>query len=240
MDGIEHVGLAFAITPDKAVDFIKMAQSKDFLELEGIFTHFYEAENFENAQKQIDIWTSVLSQIDRKNLILHAQNTTGSVCYDVPYTNMVRLGIGLYGLQPDYPSINFTKPDLKPILSLKGRIVHIHEIEKGEGVSYSHTFTTSKHTNIATIPVGYADGVSRALSNKITAVLNGEKISQVGNITMDQMMFDIGENKAKIGDIITLIGENSMSIDDWAKILNTINYELTCRLKVRLPRVYTR
>ena len=234
--GMNRIG----VKPNKAVDFIKMVQNCNFLELEGIFTHFYEAENFENAQKQIDIWTSVLSQIDRGNLILHAQNTTGSVCYDVPYTNMVRLGIGLYGLQPDYPTINFTKPDLKPILSLKGRIVHIHSIEKGEGVSYSHTFTTSKHTNIATIPVGYADGVSRALSNKITAVLNGEKISQVGNITMDQMMFDIGENKAKIGDVITLIGESSMSIDDWAKILNTINYELTCRLKVRLPRVYTR
>jgi len=234
--GMNRIG----IKPQNAVDFIKKVQSCNFVDLEGIFTHFYEAENLENARKQIDLWVSVLSKIDTKNLILHAQNTTGSICYDVPYTNMVRLGIGLYGLQPDYPLKDFEKPDLKPLLSLKGRIVHIHRIEKSEGVSYSHSYKAEKSTNIATIPIGYADGVSRALSNKITATLNGEKIKQVGNITMDQMMFDIGENDAKIGDVITLIDENSMSIDDWAKILNTINYELTCRLKVRLPRVYTR
>ena len=234
--GMNRIG----VKPFDAVEFIKRVQNSDFVDLKGIFTHFYEAENLENAQKQIDIWTSIISEIDTNGLILHAQNTTGSLCYEVPYTNMVRLGIGLYGLQPDYPIKEFIKPDLKPILSLKGRIVHIHEIERGEGVSYSHTFTSAKPTRIATIPIGYADGVSRALSNKITAILNGKKITQVGNITMDQMMFDIGDNEAKIGEIVTLIGENSMSIDDWAKILNTINYELTCRLKVRLPRVYTR
>lgn len=234
--GMNRIG----VKPLDAVEFIKNVQNSDFVELKGIFTHFYEAEKFENAQKQIDIWTSVISKINTSGLILHAQNTTGSLCYEVPYTNMVRLGIGLYGLQPDYPIKEFIKPNLKPILSLKGRIVHIHEIQSGEGVSYSHTFTASKPTRIATIPIGYADGVSRALSNKIKAVWNCKKITQVGNITMDQMMFDIGDYDAKIGDIITLIGENSMSIDDWAKILNTINYELTCRLKVRLPRVYTR
>lgn len=236
--GMNRIG----VKPDRAVEFIKKVRNSDFVNFEGIFTHFYEAENVENAQNQINIWNSVISNINTDGLILHAQNTAGAICYDVPHTNMVRLGIGIYGLQPDYPvqRNSIPQPNLKPVLSLKGRIVHIHEIKKGEGVSYSHTFKADKTTQIATIPIGYADGVSRALSNKITGTLNGKTVKQVGNITMDQMMFDIGDDNSKIGDIITLIGENSMSIDDWAKILNTINYELPCRLKVRLPRVYTR
>ena len=125
------------------------------------------------------------------------------------------------------------------MISLKGRIVNIHTASNGEGVSYCHTFTAKGDRTIATVPIGYADGVPRLLSNKIKGVLNGFEVPQVGNITMDQMMFDVTDTKANVGDIITLLDENH-SIDEWAKILHTINYELTCRLKVRLPRVYTR
>ena len=88
--------------------------------------------------------------------------------------------------------------------------------------------------------IGYADGVSRLLSNKIEAKINGERVRQIGNITMDQMMFDLGETEAQVGDVVTLLDEKDLSLDSWAQILGTINYELTCRLKVRLPRVYTR
>ena len=118
--------------------------------------------------------------------------------------------------------------------------MHIHETGAPAGVSYCHTFKTDVPVKVATIPVGYADGVSRLLSNRITAELNGKKIRQIGNITMDQMMFDITGVDASVGDVVTLIGDGAMTIDEWAKILGTINYELTCRLKVRLPRVYTR
>ncbi len=129
-------------------------------------------------------------------------------------------------------------------MGLKGRITNIHTMEKGEGVSYGWAYVADNKTRVATIPIGYADGVSRNLSNKIKAGLNGKKIKQIGRITMDQVMFDITDvEEAKVGDIITLLGEdedNYYSIDTWAKILNTINYELTCRLKVRLPRIYVR
>ena len=124
-------------------------------------------------------------------------------------------------------------------MSLKGRIVHIHEAKDNEGVSYGHTYIAHGTRKIATVPLGYADGIPRGLSNKICGILNGKKVPQIGNITMDQMMFDITGIDAKPGDVITLLDENN-SIDEWAKILGTINYELTCRLKVRLPRVYTR
>ena len=110
-------------------------------------------------------------------------------------------------------------------------------------MSYGYSYIADKKTRVATIPIGYADGVSRNLSNRIFASLNGKMIKQIGRITMDQMMFDIGDIEAKEGDIITLLGKDESdyySIDEWAKILDTINYELTCRLKVRLPRIFVR
>ena len=234
--GMNRIG----VQPADAVDFIREVQAADYLQIQGIFTHLYEAESVAETSKQVDIWNSIISQIDTTGLLLHIQNTAGTLCYDVPTSNMLRIGIGLYGLAPDYPDKDFKKPELKPLMSLKGRIVHIHETGAPAGVSYCHTFKTEKPIKVATIPVGYADGVSRLLSNRITAELNGKKIRQIGNITMDQMMFDITGVDASVGDVVTLIGDGAMTIDEWAKILGTINYELTCRLKVRLPRVYTR
>lgn len=234
--GMNRIGIGY----DKAVDFIKKVQAADYLELKGIFTHLAAAEERDETQIQIDRWNSVISNIDTTGLLLHIQNTVGTMCYDIPLSNMRRVGIALYGLYPDMPPDNKGfYPDFKQVISLKGRIVHIHEAKDHEGVSYGHTYRAKGTRTIATIPIGYADGVSRGLSNKIYGVLNGHKVPQVGNITMDQMMFDITGVDAEIGDVITLLDEQN-SIDEWAKILNTINYELTCRLKVRLPRVYTR
>ena len=233
--GMNRIGVSF----NEAIEFIKEVQHCDFIELNGVFTHLAFAENIEESQKQIDKWEKVISQIDTQGLLLHLQNTAGTLCYEVTNTNMRRVGISLYGLKPDFPENCNVNLDLKPLISLKGRVVNIHYANEGEGISYSYTFKANGKRKIATIPVGYADGVPRALSNKIFAELNGEKVQQVGNITMDQMMFDITGVDCEVGDVITLLSEEN-SIDNWAKILNTINYELTCRLKVRLPRVYTR
>ena len=234
--GMNRIGISY----DKAIDFIKKVQSCDFIDLKGIFTHLAVAEDREGTQIQIDRWNHVIENVDTTGLLLHIQNTVGTMCYNIPKSNMRRVGIALYGLYPDMPEDNNGfRPELKQVLSLKGRIVHVHEAKDKEGVSYGFTYRANGNRTIATIPVGYADGVSRGLSNKIYGVLNGKKVPQVGNITMDQMMFDITGVEAELGDVITLLDEEN-SIDDWAKILGTINYELTCRLKVRLPRVYTR
>ena len=234
--GMNRIG----VSAIDAVDFINEVRQADYLEFGGIFTHLANAENRKKTQIQIDRWNSVISQIDTTGLLLHILNTAGAMCYDVPNSNMYRAGIGIYGLYPDLPvDGKIRKPDLKPVMSLKARIVNIHEAHDGEGISYGHTFTAHGNKKIATVPLGYADGVPRGLSNKISGCLNGKDVPQVGNITMDQMMFDITGVDAKPGDIITLLDEKH-SIDNWAKILGTINYELTCRLKVRLPRVYTR
>lgn len=233
--GMNRIG----VRAEDGIEFIKEVQKLNFIDLQGIFTHLAAAEETDKAQEQINKWNYVIENINTDGLLLHILNTAGTICYDVPNSNMRRVGIALYGLHPDYPDKEFHKPNLKQLISLKGRIVNIHTAKDGEGISYCHTYRAKGERTIATVPIGYADGVPRLLSNKIKATVNGIEVPQVGNITMDQMMFDITNTKARVGDVITLLDETH-PIDEWAKILNTINYELTCRLKVRLPRIYTR
>ncbi|MGN0031701.1 MAG: alanine racemase [Candidatus Gastranaerophilaceae bacterium] len=234
--GMNRIG----VRSEQAVEFIKKVQTLDYIDLQGIFTHLAAAEELDNANEQISKWNKVIDNVETDGLLLHILNTAGTICYNVPNSNMRRVGIALYGLYPDFPEgVDFKRPNLKQLISLKGRIVNIHTAKNGEGVSYCHTYTANGDRKIATVPIGYADGVPRLLSNKIKGIVNGVEVPQVGNITMDQMMFDITDVKANIGDVVTLLDEKH-SIDEWARIVNTINYELTCRLKVRLPRVYTR
>jgi alanine racemase len=236
--GMNRIG----VRAENAVDFIKKVRSLDFIQLEGIFTHFAAAEKESYTKKQYEKFSRILDCVDTRGLVIHCCNTAALIAYNQYCHDMARVGIGIYGLQPDLPE-NVKQPDLLPALSLKGRITNIHKVHAKEGISYSCPFETEKETTIATIPTGYADGISRCLSNKIYGILNGKKIKQTGNITMDQMMFDITGCEAKEGDIITLIGEEGnerITVDEWAKILGTIHYEITCNLRVRLPRVYTR
>lgn len=233
--GMNRIG----VRSEEGVKYIEKVRKADFLRFEGVFTHLAAAEEPKEAQKQIERWNSVVENIDKKGLLIHIQNTAATFAYDIK-SNMVRVGISLYGLYPDLPPKYNYKPKLKQIIGLKGRITNIHDVKSGEGVSYAHTFVADKQTRVATIPIGYADGVSRGLSNKIYGMINGKKIKQIGNITMDQMMFDLGDIDAQVGDVITLLDDIYLPLDSWAEILHTINYELTCRLKVRLPRVYVR
>ena len=237
--GMNRIG----VSHEHAVDLIKRVQNSDFIHLEGIFTHFACAENLEKTKEQLSIWNDVLSKVNTDGLLLHIANTAALISFpDINY-NMARAGIGIYGLQPDVVPTCKNLPNLIPAMSLRGRIVNIHNAHSNSGVSYSHRYITDKETVIATVPIGYADGVSRGLSGKIYGLLHGKKVPQIGNITMDQMMFDITDVNADEGDIITLLGKDGdeeISVNQWADILNTINYELICRLKVRLSRVYTR
>lgn len=235
--GMNRIG----VEQQKALDFIEKVQGSDFIDLQGVFSHLACAECTDESQKQFKKFDEIISQVDPKNLILHILNTAGSISYPEHQYNMVRAGIGVYGLMPELACTQpFCKHNcLKQVIAVKGRITRIHRMDENEGISYGHTYVTKEEIDVATIPIGYADGVPRGLSNKIYGELNGERIKQIGNITMDQMMFDISNVYAKEGDVITLLGDN-LPIDEWAKIVGTINYELTCKLKVRLPRVYTR
>lgn len=234
--GMNRIG----VSHKNAVEFIKKVQSMESIDLKGIFSHLANAEIREKTEKQLAVWEDVISQVNTDGLLLHILNTAGIITsniYKCTY-NMVRGGIGLYGLYPDLiPEAQ--KVNLKQAMSVKTRIIHIHEIEKGDGVSYGHTFVADKPTTIATVPLGYADGIPRLMSNKFYGHINGQKVKQVGNVAMDQMMFDITGVDAKVGDVITLLDE-TLPIDDWAKTMGTIHYEIICHLKARLARVYTR
>lgn len=235
--GMNRIG----VSEKEAVSFIKKVQESEFIDLQGIFSHLACAECVEESKKQFEKFNEIISQVDTENVILHILNTAGSISYPEYQLDMIRAGIGLYGLIPELacPEPFMKHNCLKQVMSLKGRITRIHRMDANEGISYGHTYVSKEEIDVATVPIGYADGVPRSLSNKIYGELNGERIKQIGNVTMDQMMFDISNVYAKEGDVITILGDN-LPIDEWAKIAGTINYELTCKLKVRLPRVYTR
>ena len=239
--GMNRIGINYKDAPS----FINKLRNCDFLELKGVFTHFADAENPSILNSQIEKFNYVLDNIDLKGLKIHCQNSLGAFMVDDERYNTIRLGIIIYGLTPLTEGIPpvVQLPELKQLMSVKGRITNIHTIKENEGVSYGHIFKAKKETKVATVPLGYADGISRNLSGKIQGSINGKSINQIGRITMDQMMFDITGIDANTGDVITILGydeNNLLSVDNWAKILGTINYELTCRLKVRLPRIYVR
>jgi len=237
--GMHRIGIDYR----NALGFIEKVQSAKGVKLKGVFSHLASAEDPETSKIQIERWNTVLAGLKNKPPYLHFGNTSGIIAYKNIHYNLVRSGIELYGMKPDLPD-GIESPLMKQVLSLKGRITHLHTADRGEGVSYGHKYSIDKeHAVIATVPIGYADGVSRNLSNKIYGLINGYKVPQIGSITMDQMMFNVtGISNIHPGDIITLLGyDNDMfiSINDWANILGTINYEISCLLKVRLPRVYT-
>lgn len=239
--GMNRIG----IDSKASIDFIKAAAECDYIKINGLFTHLACAEDYEKSKVQNDKFVNIINSCNVNDYIIHAANTAGLLSYKEMHYDMARAGIGIYGLMPDMPKGVKNLPELKQVISLKGRIVNIQNLNRGEGISYGFSYITSfDNTKIATIPIGYADGVPRVLSNKIYGLLNGKRIRQVGNITMDQMMFDITDVESiNVGDVVTLIGQDGnefISIDSWAHKLNTINYEITCRLRVRLPRIYTR
>ncbi len=238
--GMNRIGVAF----QEFQGFFDQVLNSKAIDLKGVFTHLACAENEQISSLQKSHWESIIHQLKDKEILLHCVNTSGLIGYPELHYNMVRAGIGIYGLMPDLHKNCNNIPELKQVLGLKGRIIHTHTIPPNSGVSYGYSFISKKEVTVATIPIGYADGISRNLSNRIYGLIKGQKVQQIGNITMDQMMFDITDiENIKTGDIITLLGEDNgsfITIEEWANLLNTINYEITCRLKVRLPRVYTR
>lgn len=208
--------------------------------VEGIFTHLACAETQAPTEVQLDRWGQVLASWPAPlPHWRHVTNTEGTLRFldRTPDSNLVRLGIALFG----YGGEDLA---LQPVMGLKARIAHIHSVAAGDGVSYGYSWRADGDRRLATIPLGYADGVPRGLSNRMSGLLHGHRITQVGNITMDQMMLDITDlPNVEVGDAVTLLGqqgEQRITLTDWAQALATIEYELMCGLRVRLPRTYTR
>lgn len=242
--GMSRIG--FQTDASSISDIIKLFQLEG-LKVEGIFTHFAKADEKDRTvtEEQFRIFTEAVNAIEAKEYkipIKHIANSAGIIEYPNTHLDMVRPGIILYGM---YPSDEITKSKihLKPILSLKTRVAHVKSLPKGKAISYGGTYITERHTIIATLPVGYADGYSRLLSSRAQVLINGQRAPVVGRICMDQCMVDVtdiqGEVKPK--DEVTLIGADGserIEAEDIAKIIGTINYEITCGISKRVPRVY--
>ena len=239
--GMNRIG----ISANDAKNYLKRVLEADYIDLKGIFTHFADVENDKIFFNQIEKFKSVVEphkeELKKIGAKIHCLNSPGIFSYPEYSYDMVRMGITMWGLTP-YSAFNENVSDMLPVMGLKARITNIHTLLKGDGISYGHTFIAKQDMKVATIPIGYADGIARNLSGKITASLNGKIINQIGRITMDQIMFDVSNVDCSVGDVMVLLGEENKedNIDSWAEKLNTINYELTCRLKMRLPRIYVR
>jgi len=229
---------------DEAVGFIRDVISAGGIEVEGVYTHFSSAARDKMVTRmQIDLFEKVLEDIKRAGISIrykHAANSVAVVDWKGSHQNLVRTGIFLYGV---YPKEDFRRTlELKPVMNLKTRIVHLKDTPPGRSISYGRTYITQENTRIATIPIGYADGYGRILSNKAKALLGGRHVRVVGMVTMDQTILDVGNVKdVNIGDEVVLIGKQGdaeIPIEKIAKLAGTIPYEILAAITDRVPRVY--
>jgi len=174
--------------------------------------------------------------------LLHACNSAGAMAHPAARLDLVRCGIALYGHAPG-PALAAASEGLRPALSLKARVAHVQKLEAGEGVSYGLRYVTTQQTVVATLPLGYADGVPRRLGEVGGEVLvGGARRPLAGTVTMDQVMVDCGPGSAvAVGDEVVLIGsqgEQQVTAWEWAERLGTIAYEVLCGVGARVPRYY--
>lgn len=232
----------------ESLEVVKKISKLPNIKIEGIFTHFACADEVDktSAKKQKAEYDKFIVWLLEEGIdipVKHVSNSAAIIDMDDWRMDMVRSGIITYGL---YPSEEVAKNvlELRPALELKTHIVHIKEIEAGEGISYNHTFITKRKTKVATIPVGYADGYPRALSSKGRVLIRGQYAPIIGRICMDQFMVDVTEiENVSVMDDVTLIGmdgNRQISVEEIANITGTINYEIVCDISKRVPRVYIR
>lgn len=232
------------VLPDEAGKVMQKIRSLAGLEVVGICTHLCSAEeNEELTKRQIETFLHAVP--DNFRGYVHAANSAGLLFFQRPEWNLVRVGIMLYGYYPFRknapPPFARALPQLKPVLSLKSRLISIKTLPKGHPVSYGATFITHRPMRAGVVPVGYADGVSRHLSNKLDVTIRAQRARIIGRICMDFLMVDLSSVKgACVGDEVVLLGkrdEGYLDADHWAEITQTISYEVLTSF-CRLPRAY--
>jgi len=238
--------LGFQANEDSVDKIIQISKLPN-IEIEGMFTHFAVADEVDKSYtySQFEKYKFMVDSLKERGLEIPVKHVSNSAAImDLPEMNMdmVRAGIILYGL---YPSDEVIKEriNLKQVMSLKAEVSHVKELEAGRGVSYGLKYVTPEKRKIATIPIGYADGYTRMLSGKAEVLVKGVKVPVVGRICMDQCLIDVTGIDVKIGDEVILFGSdgiNTISIDEVASKLGTINYEITCMISKRIPREYIR
>lgn len=232
---------------DYGFELVNKAINNEYIDVEGIFTHFAKADEKDkkSANEQFEMFTSFVDGLeeacDYKFKIKHCSNSAAII--DMGYANLdaVRAGIILYGLWPS-DEVNKDIIDIKPVMKLISHITYIKEVPPGTSISYGGTYITKSGAKIATIPVGYADGYPRALSNKGSVIIKGQKVPIVGRVCMDQFMVDVTSiPNIEMGDEVILIGEDKnlkITIEELGILSDHLNYELACDFGKRVPRLF--
>lgn len=243
--GMGRIGVR---TQAELLALVTRLQSAANLRWTGIFTHFAcaDEEDTTHVRGQYERFQTLLASLRQHGIALptvHCCNTAAAIAFPDWGYDMIRFGIGLYGLYPSMYLKERHDVELTPALSLKTRIAHLKTAQEAMTVSYGATYTAKPKEMIATLPIGYADGFLRALSNRGFALHAGKRVPIVGRVCMDQTMVRLDEGTAQVGDEVVLYGkqgEAEISLDEVAALLGTINYELPCLLNYRVPRVYKR
>lgn len=228
-----------------AVSFAQLVRSLPNLRIDSVYSHFSTADESDRTimDLQHQRFNYAINQLKSIGIVppqIHLANSAATLSDRSCHYDLVRVGLALYGL---YPAIHLQSTiSLKPVLQVKAKITQVKTIPPGEGVSYGRKFIATQETKIAVVGIGYGDGVPRNLSNQLRAIVDGQLVSQIGSITMDQLMLNVTNiPDLKPGEIVTLIGQqNNLQItaDDWANKLDTISWEILCGFKHRLPRIY--
>ncbi len=238
-------------------DALELGRSIDFhrgIDCAGTFTHFSTADvqgdwDFGMQVRRFNEAVRSISEAGLDTGLVHCANTPATALHPEVHEDMCRVGIGLYGLHPCVETRRKVK--LTPVMSVRGRITRVEQPEVGTGVSYGLTYRIPKpNIQICTVPIGYADGLSRNLSGNMDVLVNGERCRQVGRICMDQFMFAVTVNNVRAyrpvravsyGDVVTILGRDGdemISADDMATRRDTINYEVVCDFGLRLEKIY--
>lgn len=222
-------------------ELLKTLHNSNNIIVEGLYTHFSSADtDDEYTKKQISKFKEYYNILIKEfpNLkYIHTSASNGLVNYNIDITNTIRPGIIMYGY-PSYDEI-LNKIDLKPTTKLITKISYLKEIPANESVSYNQTYKTNKITKIATIGIGYADGLRRSLSNKGNVIINNTLCPIIGNVCMDSILVDVTHlQNVSIGDKVYIYDNELVTLEDIAKISNTINYEILSNISERVPRVY--
>lgn len=216
------------------------------IEVEGIFTHFARADETDTtpARIQYEKFQEFLHALEEEGLSIpmkHCSNSAGIIRMQEANLDAVRAGIILYGLYPS-PEVEQEPVPLKPLMSLRSHIAYIKTVEPGVEISYGGIFTTTRKTRVATIPVGYADGYARGLSNKGSVLIHGKRAPILGRVCMDQFMVDVTDiPEARELDQVTLLGkdqEDCITMEELGNLSGRFNYEFACCISKRVPRVY--
>ncbi len=240
--GMNRLGIRW----DEAIQGIYHLLQMNQFNWEGIYTHFASADSLDLkfTKLQLSRFTSILEACKEKGITfkeIHSANSSAIFNHPDSYFTLVRPGIALYGY---YPSKDIPRPlSLEPIMNVYTEIETIKRMKSGEGLSYGLTYTAESDINIAALPIGYADGYNRALSDKALVIISGKYFPQIGRVSMDRIMINLLDEKISAGTRVLLMGEEELNKFDawnWADICNTIPYEIICSFSKRLPRTYTR